>query len=269
VNTERAQDEHEGEDDRRGLDATDEQRHAAGEPNSWREAFLLDFVAGDGAVAGAVGLVLDPGGHRCAFWASLCGPGRQYLTIVEPDLVAPRDLELRAPGMWAEIQCLVPYDHVMFGVEAFAVGLDPVDAFGKLWGDRVPFGLDLEWDTVSPDDVHPADHVASRGYEMHCLVHGEVLVADERIELDGFGSRAHHWGTTHPWTRPRARIVTATHVVDGSYDVNAVEIVAEAPLVVDLGETAPVRVDRALGFVHDAGAPRDRPGRPIWIERTR
>ena len=247
----------------------DENRHVAGAEHSGWEAFTLDFVAADATIAGAIGLVLHSGSGSCAFWASLCGPGRQYLTIVESDLAMPRDLELRAPGLWVEVQVLVPWDHVTVGLEAFAVGLDdPADALGKLWGDRVPFGLDLEWDTGAPDDVVRAGCGGAVGYEMPCVVHGEVLVADERIELDGFGSRSHHWGATHPWVEPRARQVVAGSILGAPPDDARIEPLAEAPLMIDLGAATPLRMDRTLGVVHDAVMPSDRPGRLTWIERN-
>ncbi len=253
----------------RVLGPADELRHVPlGDPG-WCETFIFDFVADDAAIAGAIGLVLHPGRGSCAFWASLCGPGRQYLTIVESDLAMPRDLELRAPGLWAEIQVLVPWDHVTVGLEAFAVGLDdPADALGKLWGDRVPFGLDLEWDTGGPDDVVWAARAGAVGYEMPCLVHGEVLVADERIDLDGFGSRSHHWGPTHPWVEPRARRVVAGSILGAPSDDDRIEPLAEAPLLIDLNAATPLRMDRTLAVVHDADQPSDRPGRLTWIERN-
>ncbi len=254
----------------RVLGPADELRHApSGDDREWCEVFTLDFVAFDAGAAGSVALVLHPARGACTFWACLVGRDRQFLTIVEPELALPRDLELRAPGLWAEIQCLVPFDHVMFGLEAFAVGLDdPADALGKLWGDRVPFGIDLEWDTASPEDVRPIARTDSHGYEMPCLVHGEVLVADERIEFDGFGSRAHHWGGSLPWNVPTTRVVSAGNVAAALPAGARVEVVAEAPLSVPFGDGPVVRVDRTLAVVHDSGTQRDQPGRVVWIERN-
>jgi hypothetical protein len=39
-------------------------------------------------------------------------------------------------------------------------------------------------------------------YEQACTVQGEVLVGDERIQVDGFGERDHSWGHRDWWTMP-------------------------------------------------------------------
>ena len=39
-------------------------------------------------------------------------------------------------------------------------------------------------------------------YEQTCTVQGEVLVGDERIQVDGFGERDHSWGHRDWWTMP-------------------------------------------------------------------
>jgi hypothetical protein len=39
-------------------------------------------------------------------------------------------------------------------------------------------------------------------YEQACTVQGEVLVGDERIQVDGFGERDHSWGHRDWWSMP-------------------------------------------------------------------
>jgi len=246
-------------------DPRDEARHEAGAAG-WCEVFALDFVAPEVRTAGAVTVSFFPRTRSCSFWACLVGADRQFLTIVEHDVGAPRGLELRAPGLWVDLQCLVPYDHVTLGLDAFAVALDdPSEALGRLWGDRVPFGLDLEWDTAGPVDARPTGTSAGcDGYEIACRVHGEVLVADERLDIDGFGSRRHLWGATHPWATPWARAVTTA----GTGDPPVPDaVLAEAPLLVRLDDGTCFRLDRTLAVVHDAAA-GDAPDGLAWIERN-
>jgi len=105
---------------------------------------------------------------------------------------------VRGDGLWADHTVEVPFDHVTLGCEAFALGLDdPAEVYGEPRGDRLPFGLDLEWDTDGAAYAYPAG--VSR-YEVPCRVHGEVLVGDERIELDAVGQRDHSWGRRDWWS---------------------------------------------------------------------
>lgn len=250
----------------RVLGPADEKRHVPMADPGWCEAFTFDFVADDATIAGALGLVLFPGRESCTFWACLAGD-RQYLTIVEPELALPRDLELRASGLWAEIQVLVPWDHVTVGLEAFAVGLDdPADALGRMWGDSVPFGLDLEWDGETPVLDEPL--ALTGGYELRCRVHGEVLVADARIEFDGFGSRSHTWGTPHPWTRPWTRIVWQDGTDWAQPDPTEATVLSSAPMRVSFPDGVACRVDRSLATVPVPDAPPGTIPRPVWIERN-
>ena len=79
---------------------------------------------------------------------------------------------LRTTGLWLSIT-EESAGHWSVQLEAFGLRLDdPDDTFGI----PVPVGLDLEWE----DDPEPTS----------CRVTGEVLIGDERIELDGRGSRS-------------------------------------------------------------------------------
>jgi hypothetical protein len=57
-------------------------------------------------------------------------------------------------------------------------------------------------------------------YEVPCVVHGEVLVGDEKIEFDGYGQRDHSWGVRDWWSFPwcwfSARLASGerVHAVD-------------------------------------------------------
>ena len=68
-------------------------------------------------------------------------------------------------GIWLSVVCVTPGEHWSLGMEAFALEVDdPDDELGHL----VPLGFDLEWE--APDRVH-----------------GEVLIADERHQIDAEG----------------------------------------------------------------------------------
>ena len=86
-------------------------------------------------------------------------------------------LEIRADGLWAELICETPDEHWSFGLEAFGLRLDdPADALapGGEIGERLPVGLDLEWETDLTDGTAGT-------------VRGEVLVGSGRIEFEGPG----------------------------------------------------------------------------------
>lgn len=232
------------------MDAKDEGRHAAA-----HEWFALDLVDPVHRVAVAVVLGFTGPAAWCA--VTLVGAGRRCTSVVEPDAGRPRAFEVRAPGLWADLQCLVPFDHVTLDVEAFAVVLDdPADALGEARGERVPFGCELEWDTRGP--VTPiAGHAPVDGYEVACAVHGIVLVGDERLEIDGHGSRRHLWGAGAFDATPVVRTVTPAGVHQRAPVGD--EVLATAPI----GGVVPLRLDRSLAVVQDPTPTL------AWIERSR
>jgi hypothetical protein len=256
------------------------------------DLFVVEVVSTEPLLAVQLALARFPEHGRLLCWACCVRPGRPLLTIVEPDLALPRGLEVRGPGLWVDLQCLVPFDHVTLGVEAFATGLDdPADALGRGWGDRVPFGLDLEWDSeappgpptgVAPGAAGPAGEApgdafaAVAGYELACRVHGDVLVGDERIEVDARGARRHLWGDTVPWARRWARVLGADGTVRALDPVVADawcatgEVLAEAPMLVvpsALPGLPGFRLDRTLVRGQEALAGADASG-VAWIERS-
>ncbi|HEX9505678.1 MAG TPA: hypothetical protein VGA62_06690 [Acidimicrobiia bacterium] len=99
--------------------------------------------------------------------------GDRVVVVRDDDVPLPRGalLEVRADSLWAELVCEVPGVHWGFGLEAFGLQLDdPVEARDAEVGERVPVGLDLEWDEGR--------------------VVGEVLVGSRRIPVDGTGTFA-------------------------------------------------------------------------------
>ncbi|MGH9214256.1 MAG: hypothetical protein ACRD2C_26845, partial [Acidimicrobiales bacterium] len=178
----------------------DERRHLPGDDPWWCESWDYDFATPDAALGGYVRLDVLPNRTVCWYAAALVGQHRDLVAVVDHDVALPRSpgLEVRTEGLWADHIVEEPLDHVSVGCEAFALRLDDAaEALAvPLLGERTPFGLDLGWETEGL--VVPI----VGGYALPCRVVGEVLVGDDRIELDAFGWRRHTWDATVPG-RPR------------------------------------------------------------------
>ncbi len=178
-----------------GLDLTaaDELAHPPGDERLWGESWYFDFTNREGTLGGYVRLGLYPNLGVAWYWACLVGEGRPLVTVIDHEVALPKapSMEIRADGLWADHTVETPFEHMSLGCEAFAVAVDdPAEVYGDLRGERVPFGFDLEWETVGGAYPYPG---VDR-YEVPCRVTGEVLVGQERIELDGPGQRDHSWG---------------------------------------------------------------------------
>lgn len=178
--------------------ADDESSHRPGSELLWNESWYFDFASVDGALGGYVRLGLYPNLGLAWYWGCLVGEDRPLVTVIDHEVPLPGiGLEVRSEGLWAAHNLETPLEHWSLGLEAFAVGVDdPVEVYGDLRGDRVAFGLDLEWETVGGAYPYPG---VDR-YEVPCRVTGEVLVGQERIEVDGPGQRDHSWGLRDWWT---------------------------------------------------------------------
>jgi hypothetical protein len=181
------------------LVAADERAHRPGGERLWGESWYFDFADRDGSLGGYVRLGVYPNLGVAWYWACLVGADRPLVTVIDHEVRPPRpgSLEIRADGLWADHTVEAAYDHMSLGCEAFAVAVDdPTEVYGDLRGERVPFGLDLEWDTDG--GVYP--WIGTTRYEVPCTVHGEILVGDEVIAFDGVGQRDHSWGVRDWWT---------------------------------------------------------------------
>lgn len=170
-----------------------ERRHP-GQTESWS----FDFCAPDARLGGFVGLTFHEGAGQAAwFWAALVGRGRPYLLVRDLEVEPPRraaSREIRADGLWADLNCETAFEHWSLGLEAFGVSMDdPDEALAAERGDRIGLGLDLEWEAVAGLEGGEAD------YDQACDVHGEILVGMgavvETIALEGHGWRRHAWGS--------------------------------------------------------------------------
>jgi hypothetical protein len=177
---------------------SDEGRHPAAEEPLWNESWYFDFAAPDGSIGGYVRLGLYPNEGVAWVWAYLVGQDRPLIAVRHHEVAIPRGemLEVRADGLWTAIHCETPHEHWSLGVEAFAVALDdPADAYGDERGDRVPLGLDLEWEAIAP----AYDYPGVTRYEQTCTVSGEILIGNEHVSFDGPGQRDHSWGKRDWW----------------------------------------------------------------------
>jgi hypothetical protein len=181
---------------------------------------MLDFALPDGSFGGQVWTWLVPGAGRGCYFAGLVGVGRLPVVVWAEDLAVPRGgLEIRAEGLWADYVVEEAFDHVSVGLEAFGLEVDAgVAVSADVRGDRVPLGFDLGWETDGP--VRPLGGQAgdggedkgdgATGYAVPCQVVGEILVGDERIELDAHGWRHHLWGPLDSgpsrWPSTRGRL---------------------------------------------------------------
>lgn len=185
-----------------------------------RESWSFDFCAPDAGLGGFVGLTLHPPPRTVAwYWAALVGTGRPYLLVRDLEIEPPRrsrSREVRADGLWADVNCETPFEHWSLGLEAFGVALDdPDEALGAERGDRTGLGLDLEWEAV-------AGVVGEEGdYDQPCDVHGEILVGAgsvvETIAFEGHGWRRHSWGGAPAGVAPAAAAGTSSRAQAGGW----------------------------------------------------
>ncbi|HWH35312.1 MAG TPA: hypothetical protein VNT56_08345 [Acidimicrobiales bacterium] len=195
--------------------ADDEDRHCPpADQAGWEESWDLSFATAGAALGGYARLTLDPGHRRAWYWAALVGRGRPLVIVVDHDLAPPRGraLDLRGEGLWTSLTCETPLEHWSVGLEAFGVALDdPAEAWRSLRGDRAPLGLDLEWEVDGT--AWPAPH--PEGYHLPARVHGEVLVGEETLAVDGTGGVTHAWGIRgwgRAWSFAAARLDDGTGV---------------------------------------------------------
>jgi hypothetical protein len=197
------------------VDPRDERAHERGDDSLWNESWYFDFVTPDASLGGYARLGLYPNLGVAWYWACLVGTDRPLVIAVDHtvDLPPKGSLEVRAPVLWADHNCEEPLERWSLGLETHAVALDdPATAYAGSYGDRVPFGFDLEWETAGTPFAYPR---FLERYEIPCRVHGEVLVGDETLEIDAVGQRDHSWGRRDWWSV--GWCWTAFHLDDGSH----------------------------------------------------
>lgn len=182
---------------------SDEHPHAAGTGELWADSWYFDF-AGDDGVGGFVHLAVYPNLRVAWWWTHLLSGGR-LVAVRDHEVTPPRTgLEVRADGLWADVVCETPLEHWSIGLEAFGVRFDdPAEAWRDEWGERLPVGLDIEWEEAGPPAAGalPGPSAgADGGYRQPGRVQGEILIGSERIAFDGPGHRARRWGEADWWS---------------------------------------------------------------------
>jgi hypothetical protein len=255
-------------------EAADEHRHRPGPGLWWMEWWELVFWTRDASLAGSVRLTLVPGAGRAWYWADVVGAGRPLVAAREDEVELPRGsgLEVRAEGLWSALTCETPLEHWSVGLEAFALAFDdPDEATAGARGDRVPLGLDLEWeaDGAAMDSAPLGLRAGGRRYEQPAVVQGDVLIGTERLEVDGPGWRVRGWGQAEwwaPWRWTAARVGPGTGRVlseaeqgDGAgeaVEAGTTEALERAPVEVGgPGASALGRLERSLCRVREAAGP--------------
>ena len=161
---------------------------------SARDVIDVEWWADDASLGGLVRLDVRPDLGRTALLVAVVGPDRAPAVVLDHDLpLASGSLELRGSGVWVDLVCETPLDHWTVGLEAFGLEVDGSASITPATvGDRVPVGLDLDLDTVGVASGAPG------GFRVGLRVHGEVLVADAVLELDGHGVRRRRWDGDDP-----------------------------------------------------------------------
>jgi hypothetical protein len=245
---------------------SDEHRRPAGPEPWWADAWEIDFAADatdedSGGVGGFVRLALLPAQGVAWWWTGLLTP--RLVAVRDHEVPLPRaGLEVRADGLWGELVCETPLEHWSIGLEAFGIAYDdPADAWGDEWGERLPVGLDLEWEaTPEPADLRPAGPSPGPGgigYAQPGRVHGEILVGPDRIPLTGTGFRSRASGVLDWWSgRPHQRAAWVSGdgagVVHDGLSGRAATELGKAPLLVTAPGRPPVRLARSLHRVDGA-----------------
>lgn len=234
----------------------DDGRHQPGDDPEWTETWLFDVVQPSDRLGASFELTLHPHRGEASFHASVVGEGRELVSLVEPAAAIPTfpSLEVRAPALWTEVGFQTHMVHVTLDLEAFAVALsDPDDVYRGAYGTRVALGCDLEWEMDGGVEVGNNAH----SYELSCKVTGELLIADEVIEIDGWGWRSHRWGleTTTDYVALRGRDDSGWWK-QASHPLEDLQTIGRAPVPSTVGgrqarldQRLAARADGALAWV--------------------
>ena len=114
------------------VDPADEGRHTPGDEPLWNESPYLDFVSGDGSIAGYARIGLYPNLGTTWWTTAVVGPGRPLVTSVAYDLpIAPEPgFTVESGGYAFGVVAGVPLDSVTLGATVPATAHDdPLDVY--------------------------------------------------------------------------------------------------------------------------------------------
>lgn len=206
------------------MSAPDRQAPPSAATAPTRERWGFEAVFDGGGLAVAVAIGRDRSVGRGWYRAVVTGAGRRPVVVADPDVALPArpgSLEFRAPGLWCDhapdqplpawpsvapdpSAAPVELPHWTVAAEAFGIAVeDRWEVWGRGFGDRTAVGLDLGFDAVTlaqggtrraGPGPHPEGDPAP--WEVvGCQVVGEVLVADERLEVAGPGVLTYDCGS--------------------------------------------------------------------------
>lgn len=157
------------------------------------------------------------------YWAALARRERPLVHMAEWSVpLRPNPMIAKAHEMWAELECVAPFEQWTIGNELYAISVDdPEDVLGRAHGHVVPFAMDLEWYATSPAESLTTES----GYVQRGVVHGDIELLDTGgLEIsEAPAQRWHRWGTrleAAPLPRAGAHLGlrAPTRLPDGTLD---------------------------------------------------
>jgi hypothetical protein len=178
---------------------TDEGRHAPGPEEWWNESWYLDFVDGDGELAGYVRLGLHPN-QGVGWWtAAVVGSGRSCVMSTDYTLPLPAPDAMSINHNDVSVDCIVEDPLRAFRVVASAPALMHASANGVYDG-TAPTETTVAFDVTWTTDGVPYHYVLSPRYEIPCTVRGTIRIGDEEFTVDCKGQRDHSWANRDWWS---------------------------------------------------------------------
>lgn len=166
----------------------DEGRHGSAATEEW----WFGCWADDGSFGIVSGYRIT--GATAWYWSALARAGRPLLHVTEWQVPRRSDpLLVKAPEMWAEHECVAPFDQWTVGNEMYAAALDdPQEALERAYGLPTPLAMDLEWYATTPAVAIDGPEA---GYTQRGVVHGAIELPDGPVELEEVPAmRWHRWG---------------------------------------------------------------------------
>ena len=179
----------------------DEAPHAPVADAGWSDVWQLDAATADG-VGLTVRLECFPNEKVAWFWTYLVLPARPGPVVVrDHEVFLPRRVSRYTPkgcGPSCGARHLSSTGRTGWKRSRSGSMMPPMHSRARSV-ERMPLGLDLEWEIDGPVHAHAEDSPVA-GYCVPGIVHGEILLGRERLEFDARGEHRRQWGTDVPRT---------------------------------------------------------------------